>query len=192
MSEGLDNVVAASTRLSEVDGEAGRLTIAGYAVDDLAPAATFEDVAFLLLNGKLPETHERFAFARDLAARRELPRAAISLLREAAGVQTSPMDALRMAAPVHSLGRREDPLEDAKTAIAAFPTIVGPYWRLLHGESPVPVRTDLSHAAHYLHQLLGTEPTTDRARALETYLNTVCDHGLNASTFAARRHLAAA
>jgi citrate synthase len=186
MSEGLDNVVAASTRLSEVDGEAGRLTIAGYAVDDLAPAATFEDVAFLLLNGKLPETHERFAFARDLAARRELPRAAISLLREAAGVKTSPMDALRMAAPVLSLGRREDPLEDAKTAIAAFPTIVGTYWRLLHGESPVPVRTDLSHAAHYLHQLLGTEPTTDRARALETYLNTVCDHGLNASTFAAR------
>jgi citrate synthase len=186
MSDGLDNVIAASTRLSHVDGEAGRLTIAGYAVDDLAPAATFEDVAYLLLNGRLSSPRERAEFARDLATRRELPRAAIELLRDAAAVKTPPMDALRMAAPVLGLGRAEDPLDDAITAIAAFPTIVGSYWRLLNGQSPVAVRRDLGHAAHYLHQLLGTEPSSDRARALETYLNTVCDHGLNASTFAAR------
>jgi citrate synthase len=72
------------------------------------------------------------------------------------------------------------------TAIASFPTIVGSYWRFLNGETPVAIRTDLSHAAHYLHQLFGAEPTPERARALETYLNTICDHGLNASTFAAR------
>ena len=186
MNTGLDNVVAASTRLSHVDGEAGRLTIAGYAVDDLAPAATFEDVAYLLLNGRLPEPQERAAFARELAARRELPSAAVELLRAAAAVKTPPMDALRMAAPVLSLGRREDPLEDAMTTIAAFPTIVGTYWRLLRGQSPVSVRTDLGHAAHYLHQLLGIEPSADRARALEIYLNTVSDHGLSASTFTAR------
>jgi citrate synthase len=77
-------------------------------------------------------------------------------------------------------------LDDAVTAIAAFPAIVGAYWRFRNGELPVPIRSDLSHAAHYLHQLSGAEPTGERARALETYLNTVCDHGLNASTFAAR------
>ena len=126
------------------------------------------------------------ALRRALAARRELPRVAIEVLRAAAAERTSPMDALRMAAPLLSLGRREDPLEDAMTAIAAFPTIVGTYWRLLHGEAPVAVRGDLGHAAHYLHQLSGAEPSADRARALETYLNTVCDHGLNASTFTAR------
>jgi citrate synthase len=186
MSTGLDNVVAAETRLSQVDGEAGRLTIAGYAVDDIAPLATFEDVAYLLLNGRLPEPSERDAFKRDLAARRRLAPAAIDVLRAAAAHGTSPMDALRMAAPLLSLGRREDPVDDAMTAIAAFPTIVGTYWRLRHGEAPVAVRDDLGHAAHYLHQLLGAEPSPDRARALETYLNTVCDHGLNASTFAAR------
>jgi len=71
-------------------------------------------------------------------------------------------------------------------AIASFPTIVGSYWRLRSGEPPVPVRPDLTHAAHYLHQLFGIEPSAERARALETYLNTVCDHGLNASTFTAR------
>ncbi len=186
MSEGLEGVVAASTRLSQVDGEAGRLIIAGYAVDDLAPAATFEQVAYLLLNGRLPEPDESTTFARDLAARRELPHAAITLLREAAAANTKTMDALRMATPVLSLGSREDPVEDAMTAIAAFPTIVGTYWRIRRGESPASVRSDLGHAAHYLHQLSGSEPTPERARALETYLNTVCDHGLNASTFAAR------
>ncbi|HEX5077290.1 MAG TPA: citrate synthase/methylcitrate synthase [Gemmatimonadaceae bacterium] len=186
MSEGLDHIVAASTRLSEVDGEAGRLTIAGYAVDDLAPAATFEEVAYLLLNSRLPEPGECARFGRELAARREIPRVAIDVLRGAAAERAAPMDALRMATPVLSLGRREDPLEDAMTAIAAFPTIVGAYWRLLHGERPADVRTDLGHAAHYLHQLSGAEPAADRTRAVETYLNTVCDHGLNASTFAAR------
>jgi len=96
------------------------------------------------------------------------------------------MDALRMAAPLLSLGRAENPLDDAMTAMASFPTIVGTYWRMRNGEEPVGVRTDLAHAAHYLHQLFGAEPSAERARALETYLNTVCDHGLNASTFAAR------
>jgi citrate synthase len=186
MTHGLDNVVAATTRLSQVDGEAGRLTVAGYAVDDLAPHASFEEVAYLLLHGNLPEPEQLRAFTHDLAARRELPHAAMGVLREAALAKTPPMDALRMAAPLLSLGRREDPLEDAMTAIASFPTIVGVYWRLRNGEQPVAVRADLRHAAHYLHQLFGREPSAERARGLETYLNTVCDHGLNASTFAAR------
>lgn len=186
MSEGLEDVVAASTRLSHVDGEAGRLTIAGYAVEDLAPHASFEEVAYLLLNGRLPAPSECVRFARDLAERRVLSRAALEVLHEAAAAKASPMDALRMAAPILSLGREENPLDDAMTAIASFPTIVGTYWRIRRGEEPVPVRTDLSHAAHDLHQLFGVEPSAERSRALETYLNTVCDHGLNASTFAAR------
>ena len=186
MTQGLDNVVAATTRLSQVDGEAGRLTIAGYAVDDLAPHASFEEVAHLLLHGRLPDPSELVRFSQNLATRRALPRAVLGVLREAATANTLPMDALRMAAPLLSLGRQEDPLDDAMTAIATFPTIVGTYWRLRNGEQPVPVRADIGHAAHYLHQLSGTEPSAERARGLETYLNTVCDHGLNASTFAAR------
>jgi len=186
MRDGLDDVVAASTRLSEVDGEAGRLTIAGYTVDDLAPRATFEELAYLLLHGRLPDPFERDQFAQDVAGRRALSPAAMSVLHYAAAAQASPMDALRMGVPMLSLGRAENPLDDSLTAIAAFPTIVGTYARLQHGEAPVPVRPDLGHAAHYLHQLSGEEPSAERARALETYLNTVCDHGLNASTFAAR------
>jgi citrate synthase len=186
MTQGLEGVVAASTRLSHVDGEAGQLILAGYAVEDLAPHATFEEVAYLFLRGRLPEPAELVAFARDLAARRALPRVALEVLREAAAAKAPVIDALRMATALLSLGRKEDPLDDSMTAIASFPTIVGSYWRLLNGETPVAIRTDLSHAAHYLHQLFGTEPTPERARALETYLNTICDHGFNASTFAAR------
>lgn len=186
MADGLDGVVATSTRLSHVDGEAGRLTLAGYAVEDLAPHASFEEVAYLLLHGSLPTGSERVQFARDLAGRRALSNASIAVLHDAAAAKASPMDALRMAASLLSLGREENPLDDAMNAIASFPTIVGSYWRARHGDAPVPVRSDLAHAAHYLHQLFGAEPSAERVRALDTYLNTVCDHGLNASTFAAR------
>src|SRR5256886_13184077 len=181
----LEGVVATSTRLSHVDGEAGRLTIAGYAVEDLAPQARFEEVAYLLLHGRLPESSELVRFTQDLAGRRALPRAGLDVLREAAAAQAPPMDMLRMATALLSLGRQENPVDDALTAIASFPTIVGAYWRMRSGAAPVAVRPDLPHAAHYLHQLSGAEPAAERARALETYLNTVCDHGLHASTFAA-------
>ena len=178
--------MAASTRLSHVDGEAGKLILSGYAVEDLAPYASFEEVAYLFLHGRLPDASEQAAFAQELAPRRALPTATVELLREAATAATPPIDALRMAASTLNLGRTGNAHEDAITAISAFPTIVGSYWRLLQTDSPVPIRADLSHAAHYLHQLCGEEPDVERVRALETYLNTVCDHGLNASTFAAR------
>jgi citrate synthase len=98
------------------------------------------------------------------------------------------MDALRMAAGTLSLGAAgaDDPRAAARLLVATFPTIVGAYRRLRHGQAPVPVRAELSHAASFLHQITGHEPMPDQVRGLETYLNTVADHGLNASTFAAR------
>jgi citrate synthase len=77
MAEGLDGIIATATRLSDVDGEAGRLTIAGYAIEDLAPYASFEEVAYLLLHGRLPEPAERVRFTQDLAQRRVLSHAAL-------------------------------------------------------------------------------------------------------------------
>ncbi len=186
MTSGLEDVVVATTRLSHVDGEAGRLVIAGYPVEELAPNVSFEEMAFLLLLGHLPDPAEEQQFRARLASHRALPPAVQQVLVAAAREQAPAMDALRMAAALLSLGRDENPLEDGIAAIAAFPTIVGSYWRLRQGQLPVAVRTDLTHAAHYLHQLFGEEPSAERARAVETYLNTVCDHGLNASTFAAR------
>jgi citrate synthase len=186
MANGLEGVVAAETRLSDVDGERGHLTIAGFSVDVLAPYATFEQVVHLLLHDRLPSPEEHERFAADLGARRSLSPVTLAAVREAASAQAAPMSALRMAVATLGLGRGEEPMDDALTAIAALPAIVGAYWRALRGDAPVPVSADLSHAAHCLQQLSGEVPSAERARGLETYLNTVVDHGMNASTFTAR------
>jgi citrate synthase len=184
--EGLEGVVAASTRLSLVDGAAGRLILAGYPLDEIAPRASFEEMVHLLWNGRLPNRWELKEMRARLASRRHLPPGTLALLREAARNAVPVMDALRMAASTLSIGRSESPEEVALTVVAAFPAIVGGYWRLRNGQEPLDPREDLSHAESYLHQIFGGEIGTERARGLETYLNTVCDHGFNASTFTAR------
>lgn len=183
---GLEGVVAAKTRLSCVDGEAGRLILAGYAVEEIAPRVSFEEMAHLFWYGKLPNAHELQDLTADLASRRRLPHATLALLREAAGRGVPSMDALRMAAGTLSLGRTESPDEDARMLVASFPTIVGNYWRLSNNQDLLEPRTDLHHAEYCLYQIFGGNVGKERAKGLETYLNTVCDHGLNASTFAAR------
>jgi citrate synthase len=96
------------------------------------------------------------------------------------------MDALRMAVAALDLDEEAEIEGLAEIAVARFPTIVAAYWRLQNGEEPVAPDPDLDHAANYLYMLSGERPSRARARALETYLNAVCDHGLNASTFTAR------
>ena len=184
--EGLEGVVAASTRLSLVDGAAGRLILSGYPVEEIAPRASFEEMAYLLWDGRAPNRRELNDLRARLASRRHLPPGALALLREAARNAVPVMDALRMAASTLSIGRSESPEEDALTVVAAFPAIVGGYWRLRNGQEPLEAREELSHAESYLHQIFGGEIGPERARGLETYLNTVCDHGFNASTFTAR------
>ena len=79
---GLEGVVAAATRLSRVDGAAGKLILAGYAVEEIAPQASFEEMAHLLWHGSLPNAHELQELAVDLASRRYLPPVTLALLRE--------------------------------------------------------------------------------------------------------------
>ncbi|WP_129116852.1 citrate synthase/methylcitrate synthase [Halegenticoccus tardaugens] len=203
---GLENVVVAETRLSSVDGEAGELLVAGYPIEELAPNASFEETLYLLRNGRLPTADELDDFREKLASRRSIPDATIDLLRAAAEDDgQSAMDALRMGAATLSLGAADgrggegereredesgpvggDPDRDSLSLVAAFPTVVAAYWRLRSGEEPVDPRPDLRHAANYLRMLTGELPTEAETWGLETYLNAVVDHGLNASTFTAR------
>lgn len=180
---GLEGVVAAQTQLSHVDGKRGQLIIAGFPVEELAPNARFEEVVNLLLYGELPAAGELQTLRDALAEARKLPAATLELLRAAAQKDVAPMDALRMGAATLALEAAEQP---EVSLIARFPTIVAAYWRLRQGQEPVTPRADLDLAANYLYMLTGSEPPAERARALETYLNTVSDHGLNASTFVAR------
>ncbi len=184
---GLEGVIAAQTRLSSVDGQRGELIIGGFPLAELAANATFEETTFLLWHGRLPTQSERTTFQTELAQLRPLPPATLTLLQTAAQQQMAPMDALRMAAGTLSLDIDiGDTMQTAKAVTARFPTIVAAYWRFLQGETAVSPNPTLSHAANYLYMLTGTPPSEAQTRGLETYLNTVVDHGLNASTFAAR------
>jgi citrate synthase len=177
---GLEGIVAAETRLSMVDGARGELIIAGFRVEELAASMAFEDTVALLWG-------ESTDLRPELAARRELAPATMALLRAAAERRIDGMDALRMAADTISLDTTTgDDRDAALHLVAKFPTIVAAYWRLLHGRDPLAPDPALGHAANYLYMLTGERPHDELVRGLETYLNTVVDHGLNASTFAAR------
>ena len=187
LNRGLEGIAVAETRLSYIDGEEGELVIGGFPVGELATHATYEESVFLLLNDRLPTATERSEFRDDLAARREIGDETRALLRQAASEEKPPMDALRMGVAAATLGTDDEEAESAvRRVIAVFPTIVATYWRYRQGEEPVTPREDLRHAANYLYMLTGTEPDETAVRGLETYLNTVIDHGLNASTFTAR------
>ncbi|WP_436927390.1 citrate synthase [Halosimplex amylolyticum] len=187
LNRGLEGVRVAETRLSDIDGEEGELTIGGFPVDELAREATYEESVFLLFHDRLPSADELDEFRADLAGRRGVGEEVRAVLRRAAEEDKPAMDALRMGAAAANLGTgAEDPEMDARRVIAVFPTIVATYWRYHEGDEPVEPREDLRHAANYLYMLTGEEPDEPAVRGLETYLNTVIDHGLNASTFTAR------
>jgi citrate synthase len=195
---GLEGVAVAETRLSSVDGQAGRLTVRGYPIEELAGRAGYEEAVWLLWRGELPGPAELARFTRALAARRELPPGLLDLLRAAAGQRLPVMDALRMAAAALDLrtpgeeggangnAAGSDGNAVGYPIVARFPAIVAAYWRLLNGDPPVPPDPGLGHAADYLRMLTGAAPSPARARAVETYLVALIDHGMNASTFAAR------
>ncbi|MFW5940630.1 MAG: citrate synthase [Chloroflexota bacterium] len=183
---GLEGVIAAETGLSSVDGLKGELIIAGFPLAELAENATFEEAAYLLWHGELPDGEQLETFHDELARRRALPQITLQLLDAAAAQQTAPMDALRMVAATLDLDLDDDPDTQALSLLARLPTAVAAYHRLRQGRKPLSPREELSHAANYLYLLHGEAPTPAQVRALDTYLITVVDHGLNASTFTAR------
>jgi citrate synthase len=181
------------TRLSRVDGQAGALIIGGFRLEDLAPRASFEEVVFLLWNDRLPTRDELRSLREGLAAERRLVPEARQLLERAARAGAGSMDALRLAVESQAL-EGANPLPDelpawrtqAMRIVARMPILAAAYARLRAGAKPVEPPAEAGHAAAYLHALRGTPPDAEAIRAMETYFNTVVDHGLNASTFAAR------
>ena len=188
---GLDGVVAAQTRLSHVDGQAGELIIGGYELKELAGHVSFEEAAHLLWNGALPTPAQLSETRRAIAATRNLPEVTLQVIRAAASAP--PIDVLRMACATLSLDvANPDDIspaadrQDALMLMARFPTIVAAHARIAAGQAPIPPRADLGLAANFLYMVNGREPDPIAARALDTYFVTVIDHGMNASTFTAR------
>ncbi len=188
--EGLEGVVAASTALSHVFGEEGRLVYRGYDIHELAGKASFEEVAHLLWLGHLPDGRELDELHRKLGANRDLPDAVFAVLR-ALPADTAPMDALRTGISALGAAHRDlfddtPDLEEAIALAARVPAILAAFFRLRQGLDPVPPRPDLNTAQSYLYQLFGTEPEPRHWQPLEVYLVLLADHGMNASTFTAR------
>jgi citrate synthase len=190
---GLEGVYVTTTRLSKVDGTAGVLTIGGFPLEELAPNATFEEVLHLMWFDRLPTSSELEELRAELAGLRAIPEPTVDLLEAAAKKRLPTMDALRMGVDTLVLAD-DDPFEVSpeadmrrvKSVTARIPTVIAAYWRLLNGEKPVPPKTDDRHAANYLYMLQGEEAHPDAVRALETYINSVVDHGMNNSTFSSR------
>ena len=184
---GLEDIVVGETNLSYIDGQQGELVIGGYPLSELATNATFEETLYLLYNDALPTEAELEDFSSELAQYRSVPEGTMDVVRAAAAAGSSPMDTLRMATASLSLDMDgEEPHRDKLVVVSRLPTVVAAYWRLRNGDQPVAPREDLSHAANYLYMLTGEEPASSEVRGLETYLNTVVDHGFNASTFTGR------
>jgi citrate synthase len=182
-SSGLDDVVFAETALSDVDGERGELTIRGYPIAELAGQVSFEAVCGLLWDGSLPspareaELREAFGSAR-LRAHLSCP----SWLEPALRLG-DPMDALRAA--VALLPNEQDPRQQACSVIGRVAVLLAAFERRQRGEALIEPDPSASHALDLL-RLLGVATDRGRVQALDAYLVTVAEHGMNASTFTAR------
>ena len=190
--KGLVGVVADVSAVSKVMPETNSLTYRGYAVQDLAEQCSFEEVAYLLWNGELPNAAQLAEFRRDEAANRAISPALHQVIK-AFPHDAHPMDAIRTA--VSFLG-----LEDPETAdvsepttrrkamrlLAKIPTAIAAAHRAAKGLEPVAPDPKLSFAENFFHVVLGKVPQPEVVKAFDVSLILYAEHGFNASTFTAR------
>ena len=191
-ARGLKGVVAADTTICDVDGDLGKLIYRGYNIHELATQSTFEETSYLLFQGQLPDAMQLDDFNKQLVHHRQIEPQVLDFLRSLPR-NTPPMTSLRSAV---SMSAAYDPLaeDDSPTAnfeksirlTAEMTTIVAAIRRLSAGLEPVAPRSDLSHAGNFMYMLNGTVPSADAEKAMDLILILHAEHGLNASTFAAR------
>ena len=189
--EGLEGVVATSSNICFIDGDAGILSYQGYNIHTLAENATFEEVVYLLWHGKLPTQFELDTLKASLVAKRAIP-AEVTAFLKSVGTHT-PMDVLRTA--VSMLGvydpnskdtSIEASVEKAHRLMAQTATIVTSFNRLRNGQEVIAGDPTLSFAGNFLYTLTGKKPDEISEHTFDLALTLHADHELNASTFAAR------
>jgi citrate synthase len=192
---GLNGVVAADTAIGAVDGDRGFFHYGQYDATALARTRTFEEVWFLVRNGRLPDDDEAAAFRQEVAALRTIPAELWPVIEAAARTTSSMLSKLRSVLSVAAGPLGLDPVIDVDDAArrgqtlrlaALVPSILAALYRIGAGSRPIDPDHTLAHAAAYLHQTTGVVPTPVAARAVEQYMILTIDHGFNASTFTAR------
>ena len=192
---GLNGVVAADTAIGAVNGDEGYFHYGGHDATGLARTRSFEEVWFLVREGRLPSAAELAGFRARVAELRRVPPELMPLLAAVAGTSGSPLSKLRTVlsaaggplglTPVIDLddaARRDQSLRLA----AMVPSVLATLHRVGLGLEPVTPDPTLDHAAAYLHEVTERRPTPVDARAVEQYMILTLDHGFNASTFTAR------
>lgn len=191
INRGLKGVYFERSGVSHIDGAKGELSYRGYSIHDLATHSTFEEVAYLLIHGELPNQKELNAFEDNLKAARELPSAVYDVIR--AAKDGHPMDVLRTAvsalAALEPTSQKVDEkgfLENGIRLMSQVPMIIAAHHNIRNGRAPVAPDADLTHAANWLWMLKGEKPSQDTARLADVDFILHAEHGSNASSFAAR------
>src|SRR5213592_2993773 len=191
-AKGLEGVVAASTRLSDVRGDVGQLIYCGYDINELAGKVTFEEVVHLLHHDHLPNRSELDELKGLLAVKRELPNGVVEIIKRFPK-DTLPMHAIRTA--VSALGcfdpeANNDSMDEnrlkALRLIARIPIITAYFHRHRQGKSLLPPEPSLGEAANFLYLIDGEAPSQEKVNTLDMCYVLHADHGMNASTFSAR------
>jgi citrate synthase len=189
---GLEGVVAAETKLCDLDGTNGRLAYGGYDIADLAKQATFEEVCYLLWRGELPTRGQYDQLVISLVAAREIPRELVQMFASMPK-DTDPNRPLQAALAM--LGSFDPDANDNSPAanhrkairlVAQLATAVCAHHRVRSGQEPVPPAPDLSHAANFLYMLTGKRAGPAAVKAFDASLTLYAEHELNASTFTTR------
>ena len=189
---GLEGVPIAKSAISFVDGQNGILEYRGIPIEDLAEQSTFEETAYLLLKGALPDQGELDSFTYDLTHHRRLKYRIIDLIK-CLPEHGHPMDALQAAVaalgmfyPAKDVTNEKENYLSCIRLIAKLPTIVAAFERFREGNEHIQPRDDLGHAANFLYMLTGEEPNPVSAKVLDVCLILHADHTMNASTFSGR------
>ena len=182
----LDGAIAADSSICLLSETDNRLAYRGYDVADLARRGSYEETAFLLLQGRLPDRAALREFTRQLRTAQRLPREIVSLVRRAAP-GGDPMAVLRTAVSALGVGAQEGvPSADATRLVAQLPPLVAALHRVRQGERPLTPQRGLGLAAGFLYLLHGREAEPELVRAFDAALTLRADNELNPSTFAAR------
>lgn len=189
---GLRGVTVADTKISFIDGEKGVLIYRGYRIEQLAKESSFMEVAFLILNGRLPNTKELKDFEGRVKEARELPGYVMDALKQFPK-EATPMDVLQASVPLLAMSdpdllkeTREANVDMAIRLIARLPVIVASWHRIREEKDLLSPDEDLSLAGNFLWQLQGEKPDSEMEKDLDTCLVLHADHTFNASTFACR------
>lgn len=190
---GLEGVVVADIATSFIDGTIGKLVYSGYAIEDLAENASFEEVLFLLHNTVLPTQAEYQALRSGIAKSAAIPSPVIDMMKSLPA-STPAMAALRSAvsmlsafdADAENLTDKERAMSKAIRLIGQITTICAAWMRITKGLEPIPPRRDLTLAQNFVYMMAGEEPDETASAAVDVYLVLLAEHGMNASTFAAR------